>query len=221
MLPQLRNSQANPAVADAPRPATSSPGAPDATKPPDPYRQDLERTLRLFEGAGIAVFPARRGTKGTYVPGWPEMTVAGALSLTRAELDRGRINLAARTGDGWPGGRPSSRAPRGDLGTDPGTEAQRQAPLPHHQEGGEPAGAEGGPGPLLVLRLHEELRGRGWAGARGLPRGPQGRGPGAHSLAAARISREQIPHAGLCLVHRRPTLSLDDVAGPPTSRGTD
>jgi hypothetical protein len=101
MLPQLRNSLANPAVADAPRTATPSPGAPDATKPPDPYREDLERTIRLFEGAGIAVFPARRRTKGTYVPGWPEMTVAGALSLTRAELDRGRINLAGRTGDGW------------------------------------------------------------------------------------------------------------------------
>ena len=66
MLAQVRNPQANPAVADAPRAATPSPGAPDTTKPPDPYREDLERTLRLFEGAGIAVFPATRGTKGSH-----------------------------------------------------------------------------------------------------------------------------------------------------------
>jgi len=87
---QTLNSQAHPAIAQAL----------NFTKPPDAHRQERERTLRLFEGAGIAVFPARRGSKGTYVTGWPDMSVANAICLTRAELRRGRINLAGRTGNG-------------------------------------------------------------------------------------------------------------------------
>jgi hypothetical protein len=49
-------------------------------------REPRAHPLRLFEEADIAVFPARRGTKGAYIAGWPEMTVAEALSLTRAGL---------------------------------------------------------------------------------------------------------------------------------------
>ena len=88
---QALNSQARPVVAQAP----------NSIKPPGAHRQEREHTLRLFEEAGIAVFPAKPRTKGTHVAGWPDTTVADALSLTRAELARGPINLAGRTGNGW------------------------------------------------------------------------------------------------------------------------
>lgn len=101
MRPQVQTSRADPAVAEAPQAASPIPGAPRSTKLPHPNRLHAERTLRLFGEAGIAIFPARRGTKGTYVAGWPKITAANSVSLTRAELDCGPVNLAARTGDGW------------------------------------------------------------------------------------------------------------------------
>ncbi len=101
MLLQTLNSQANLAASDTPWAAIQSSGTPCKAKPPDSCHKNVTSTLRSFEGLGIAVFPAKKGTKGTYVAGWPEITVPEAHSLTRAELDRGPVNLAARTGHGW------------------------------------------------------------------------------------------------------------------------
>jgi len=54
--------------------------APDSTKSPDTYHQERERTLRLFEEAGIAAFPATPGTKGTRIAGWPN-TMSGSCAF--------------------------------------------------------------------------------------------------------------------------------------------
>lgn len=61
-----------------------------------------EETLALCEGAGIAVFPAAWGSKGTSVAGWPQMSAAEAWARTRRALASGApLNLAGRTGGGW------------------------------------------------------------------------------------------------------------------------
>jgi len=84
MLPQVRNSQANIAVADAPRPATSSPGAPDATKPPDPYREDVERTLRLFEADCRHYFRVGKCSQCARTPAYPHFLRRPTVSAVHA-----------------------------------------------------------------------------------------------------------------------------------------
>lgn len=60
----------------------------------------VTETIDRFEQLGIAVFPGIYGKKGTYIKGWPSMSVPDAIATTRAEAraHAGRINLAARTG---------------------------------------------------------------------------------------------------------------------------
>jgi len=64
-------------------------------------RDETLRTLQAFEEAGITVFPASLGRKGSYVEGWPSLRMVDALARTRRDLARKPINLSGRTGDGW------------------------------------------------------------------------------------------------------------------------
>lgn len=57
-------------------------------------------TLDFCDSLGVAVFPQRRGLKGSFVEGWPDLPVEAALALTREEASLGPINLAGRTGGG-------------------------------------------------------------------------------------------------------------------------
>jgi hypothetical protein len=67
-----------------------------------PGAQEFEATLRFFERAGIPVFPAEPGGKGSHVPGWPDLPAEEAWARTRRALASGRpVNLAGRTGGGW------------------------------------------------------------------------------------------------------------------------
>ncbi len=47
------------------------------------------------------MFPQRRGLKGSFVEGWPNLPVAGSLASTGEEASLGAINLAGRTGGGY------------------------------------------------------------------------------------------------------------------------
>jgi hypothetical protein len=61
-------------------------------------RRTSPSPIDVLEELGVAVFPQRQGQKGTWVRGWPTVSLADAL-LERLAA-RGRINLAARAGNG-------------------------------------------------------------------------------------------------------------------------
>ncbi|HXG36089.1 MAG TPA: bifunctional DNA primase/polymerase, partial [Dehalococcoidia bacterium] len=61
-------------------------------------RREALDVVEMFQAWGIAVFPGPFGQKGTRVKGWPDLDSARAAAICRQAAQRGRLNIAARTG---------------------------------------------------------------------------------------------------------------------------